>query len=150
MVIAAYEANWQYLSKGHETIDNKLSKMLNDYAANQLEHLAYAVIGTFGVGKTQFLYHIHKRAKDYGMLPLYFIAEDLFREIITNKDKIFTPGDVFSLVKEKVSSIREAIRSNNCDEVRDILDRDCMYTAPDQIQERQTASTEPHNCGLIA
>jgi hypothetical protein len=25
-----------------------------------------------------------------------------------------------------------------------------MYTAPDQIQEQQTASTEPHICGLIA
>jgi hypothetical protein len=25
-----------------------------------------------------------------------------------------------------------------------------MYTDPDQIQERQPASTEPHICGLIA
>jgi hypothetical protein len=25
-----------------------------------------------------------------------------------------------------------------------------MYTAPDQIQEQQTASPEPHDCGLIA
>jgi len=25
-----------------------------------------------------------------------------------------------------------------------------LYTAPDQIQEQQTASTEPHHCGLIA
>src|SRR5574341_1273688 len=102
MVIAAYEINWEHLSKDHEKIDDGLSKIINDYAVNQLKHFSYAVIGTFGVGKTQLLYHIHKNAKNNGLLPLYFIAEDLFREVINKETKVFTPGDICTLVDKKV------------------------------------------------
>ncbi len=122
MVIAKYETSWQHLSKDHEKIDSKLSKILGDYATDQLEHLAYAVIGTFGVGKTQFLYNIHKCAKDKGLLPLFFIAEDLFREAINANNKIITPGDIFTLVKGKVERLKEALFRKNGEGVRRILD----------------------------
>ncbi len=99
-----------------------MSKVLNDYASNQLNHLAYAVIGTFGVGKTQFLYHIHRLAMNRGIVPFYFIAEDLFREVIINNDKIFTPGDVFALVDGKVKGLKEALSEKNYDAVGKIVD----------------------------
>jgi len=122
MVIASYKVNWQHLSREHEEIANKLSKMLNEYADEQLEHLAYAVIGTFGVGKTQLLYEILKRAKDKGLLPLYFIAEDLFREVISTKNEVITPGDMHTLIDEKVKNLKKALSEKNEDIVREILD----------------------------
>ncbi|MFZ3059108.1 MAG: hypothetical protein WA102_05135 [Candidatus Methanoperedens sp.] len=122
MVIAAYETDWQYLSEDHEKIDKSLSKIIDDYVANHLKHFSYAVIGTFGVGKTQLLYQIHKNAKSNGLLPLYFIAEDLFREVISNEDKVFTPGDIFTLVVGKVETIKVALSTKNDGNVKKILD----------------------------
>ena len=67
--------------------------MLVNYKRDRaLKYMAYAVLGTYGVGKTQFLYHIHRCALTNGILPLYFLAEDLFREIITEKDRTWTKG----------------------------------------------------------
>ena len=123
MVIARYDVDWQYLSKDHEEIANKLSKMLSEYADGQLEHLAYAVIGTFGVGKTQLLFHIFKCSKDKGLLPLYFIAEDLLREVISvEKNEVITPGDIYTLIEEKVKNLKKALSEKNEDKVREILD----------------------------
>lgn len=122
MVIATYRIDWQYLSRDHEKIDNTLSKIINDYAANKLDHFAYAIIGTFGVGKTQLLYHIHKLAISNGLIPLYFIAEDLFKEVISNYNKVFTPGDIFTLIEEKVRNLKEALSVKEEDKVRKILD----------------------------
>lgn len=123
MVIARYEADWQYLSKDHEEIANKLSKMLSEYADEQLEHLAYALIGTFGVGKTQLLFHIFKCSKNKGLLPLYFLAEDLFGEAIRNeKNEVITPGDIYTLIEEKVKNLKKALSEKSEDRVREILD----------------------------
>lgn len=123
MVIARYDVEWQYLSKDHEEIANKLSKMLSEYVDEELEHLAYAVIGTFGVGKTQLLFHIFKCSKDKGLLPLYFIAEDLLREVISaEKSDVITPGDIYTLIEEKVKNLKKALSEKNEDKVREILD----------------------------
>lgn len=122
MVIARYVLDWQYLSKEHEKIDVKLAQILNDYARDQLQDHAWTVIGTFGVGKTQLLYHVFKCAKAKGLLPLFFIAEDLFREVIGTKDKVFTPGDVYTLMMEKVQSLIKALSEGYEEEARKIVD----------------------------
>lgn len=128
MVIARYKADWQYLSDKHKEIDDKkIQRILSEYAENQLEHLAYAIIGTFGSGKTQFLYHIFKCVKNGGMLPLYFLAEDLFREVIKPKeifgeDKTFTPGDLYNLVEGKINHLKESFSKNDESKVREVID----------------------------
>lgn len=122
MVIARYQIDWQYLSKDHEEIAKKLSKILDHHVNEQLDHLAYAIIGTFGAGKTQLLYHIFKCAKNKQLLPLYFIAEDLFREVISSTDKVFTPGNIYTFIEEKVGNIKRALSENNVEIVRKILD----------------------------
>jgi len=122
MVIAKYEVDWQYLSKDHEEIDKKLSKILDKYADGQLDHLAYAVIGTFGSGKTQLLYNIFKCAKNKQLLPLYFIAEDLFSDVISNTDEVFTPGKLRAFIEEKVRDIKRALSEKNVEVVKKILD----------------------------
>jgi len=92
MSVADYNRKWEYLSKEHEIKDKEVQEILNKYRDNKpLKYMAYAVLGTYGVGKTQFLYHIHKLAIEKGILPLYFLAEDLFREIIT-ENRTWTPG----------------------------------------------------------
>jgi hypothetical protein len=122
MVIAKYGADWQYLSDEHEEIARLLGEMLDDYGNGQLDHLSYAVIGTFGVGKTQFLFHIFKTAKEKGLLPLYWIAEDLFREVITSSSETATPGDIYQLIEQKVENLKKALSEKNEAKVWEILD----------------------------
>jgi hypothetical protein len=122
MVVARYDSDWHHLSKEHEKIDKKISEIIKDYSNESLTHLSYAIIGTFGVGKTQLLYHIHKIARQNGLLPLYFIAEDLFREAISGPNKTFTPGDIFSVVENKITRIRQALKEKKYDEILGIVD----------------------------
>lgn len=121
-IIAAYETEWQNLSKDHERIKSKISEILESYSEKNLDYFSYAVIGTFGVGKTQLLYHIHKTAQDIGLLPLYTIAEDLFREVITEENGFFTPGDLFALLKEKVTKVTETLKEKQYEKAMEILD----------------------------
>lgn len=121
MVIASYKTTWQPLSADHKKIEDKISNIVSDYADKQLGHFSYAIIGTFGAGKTQLLYHIHQLALNKKLLPLYFVAEDLFRDAITS-DKTITPGDIFSMVQKKIEDLKLAILSGSEDEVRRVLD----------------------------
>jgi hypothetical protein len=121
-IIAAYETEWQSLSKGHERIRVKISEILKNYSENKLDYHSYAVIGTFGVGKTQLLYHIHKTAISKGIVPIYVIAEDLFKEAITAETGAYTPGDLFTLVKKKIKNLGQALKEKQHEKVREILD----------------------------
>jgi hypothetical protein len=121
-IIAAYETSWQSLSKDHEKIKAKISEILKNYSEGKIDHHSYAVIGTFGVGKTQLLYHIHKTAISNGVVPVYVIAEDLFKEVINKESGTFTPGDVFTLIKQKTKDITEALKGKQHDKVIEILD----------------------------
>jgi hypothetical protein len=94
---------------------------LSDYASDKLDHLSYALIGTFGAGKTQLLFHVFKKAKNSGLLPLYCLAEDIFREVIT-KDQTVTPGDLYLLVEEKVKNIKTAVSEKDEKKIKKILD----------------------------
>jgi hypothetical protein len=126
LVIAKYEASWQYLSVKHEGIDKKLSKLLDDYSNDRAEHLSFAIIGTFGSGKTQLLYSIHRSALEKGILPLYFVAEDLFKKVLkaknTDENEIFAPGDLYELVEEKIVQLKKALSMKNEAVVREIMD----------------------------
>ncbi len=108
MVLATYGTEWKPLSSKHEELENKVRQFLADYSEGKLDHLAYAAIGTFGAGKTQFLYHIFKCAVDQGLLPLYVIAEDLFAEIIKT-DRDYTPGELAKLIEEKAEEVKQTL-----------------------------------------
>lgn len=56
MIIANYDRSWGYLSDEHRKLDEEVQQLLDNYATGLLEDLAYAIIGTYGVEKTQFLY----------------------------------------------------------------------------------------------
>lgn len=123
MLVADYERNWEYLSRNHETKDKEIRQILDNYRSNKsLRYVSYAVLGTYGVGKTHFLYHIHKRAIENGIVPLYFLAEDLFREIITDRNRTWTPGDLYGLIEGKIKQITSLIFSGEMSELHRILD----------------------------
>jgi hypothetical protein len=122
LVVARFEVDWQYLSREHERIAIKIKEILDKYASDQLNHFAYTVIGTFGAGKTQLLFQIFKWARDKGLLPLYFVAEDLFREVIGSEKSTYTPGSIFTLIEEKIKNLKKALSENNGHRVREILD----------------------------
>ena len=46
---------------------------------------------------------------------LYFLAEDLFREIIKEtEDHQWTPGEVYSLVEKKIDEIIKCLNNRSC------------------------------------
>ena len=127
MALARYDIAWKHLSDRHKEIDDWLVRMLDEYAKNRTEHFAYAIIGTFGSGKTQLLYYIHKCVKEKEMLPLYFIAEDLFKEVLKSReifaqDRIFTPGDLYNLIEEKINQLKKALSIKDDLRVKEIVD----------------------------
>ena len=110
MILAEYKADFQPLSLDHERLIQCTDDILNQYTHNVTIHPTYAVIGTFGAGKTQFLYNLHRKSLGVGLLPIFILAEDLFSEIIRT-DTTFTQGDVATLVNEKVRRVLGAIDS---------------------------------------
>ena len=121
MIVPDYDKKWGHLSDEHEKKDEEIQQLLDKYATGSLEDLAYAIIGTYGVGKTHLLYQIHKYALERNIIPLYFFAEDLFREVITDKET-WTPGTVYSLIENKISRIREYLSNGDVSEIEEILD----------------------------
>ena len=123
MSIADYQRPWEHLSKDHETKDKEVQQVLNNYRHDKtIKYMAYAILGTYGVGKTHFLYHIHKYALENDIVPLYFLAEDLFREIITERDQTWTPGDLYSLIEDKISKVKTLLASEAVSEIQKIID----------------------------
>ena len=143
MIVANYDAKWEYLSKEHERIDNEIQQILENYKNGRSpESFAFAILGTYGIGKTQLLYQIHKYSIEKGIVPLYFLAEDLFREIITESEKHqWTPGRVYSLVEKKINDVRKYLSEGEHTKVEKIIDprgkmrRDCPVLI-DKIIER--------------
>ena len=110
MVIANYRSDWESLSKNHEKIKEKVSGIIRDYADAKEIHKSYGIIGTFGSGKTQLLYFIHKISQLKSLIPIYVLAEDLFRDEIDPPDgKNITPAQLSFNVNVKLSNIKTTI-----------------------------------------
>lgn len=115
-IIAGYDTEWEHLSERHENLDKQINALLKEYsdAPNGDLIWSYVVIGTFGAGKTQLLYYIFKRSIENGLLPIYFLAEDLFREIINKKeDETWLPGSLNTLVNDKAQQVYSSLISND-------------------------------------
>lgn len=121
MIVADYDKKWEPLSNEHKKKDEEIQQLLDKYTTGSLEDLAYAIIGTYGVGKTQLLFQIHKYAIERNIIPLYFLAEDLFKEVVEN-NVTCTPGNVYKLIEDKVSSLREGLPNGDALEIYRILD----------------------------
>ena len=106
---------------GARTNRQRFVRILSRLRRWQVENFSYSIIGTFGAGKTQLLYHLHDIALKNGLLPLFFNAEDLFRVILTG-DNVVTPGDLFVIIKSKIGELKEAISAGDRIRVRAILD----------------------------
>ena len=102
MILADYGADFRALSLRHEQLIKKCQELPNAYQHGKAQHPTYAVIGTFGAGKTQALCHLALRAMERGLAPLLFLAEDLFYDTIrTDTDTVFTQGYFAPLVEGK-------------------------------------------------
>jgi len=121
MIVADYGKKWEPLSNEHKKKDEEIQQLLDEYATGSLEDLAYAIIGTYGVGKTQLLYQIHKYAIERNMIPLYFLAEDLFKEVVES-NVTCTPGNVYKLIEDKISLVRKGLSNGNASEIYEVLD----------------------------
>ena len=71
-IITSYKAKWEILSEKHKDLENDLDEILRKYSGTPGSEFkwAYATIGVFGAGKTQFLYHIFEKSLENGFLPL--------------------------------------------------------------------------------
>src|SRR5215472_5275682 len=101
MILPNFDAEFQPLSAKHAALSARAQAIIQRYASGTLDHPSYAVIGTFGAGKTQFLFAVFRESLRQGLLPMYFLAEDLFAEIIKS-DLPYTQGDLDDMVMEKI------------------------------------------------
>ncbi|MCX5676479.1 MAG: ATP-binding protein [Planctomycetota bacterium] len=108
MILADYGSDFRALSLRHEALIKRAADLLDAYQRGEAQHPTYAVIGTFGAGKTQFLYHLARQALERGLIPLLFLAEDVFSEVIRT-EAVFTQGDVATLVERKATEAVEAL-----------------------------------------
>jgi hypothetical protein len=121
VILAHYDIDFHPLSTRHEDLIRKADELLDTYCHEQPLHPTYAVIGTFGAGKTQFLYYLARKAIERGLLPLLFLAEDLFSEVVRGS-KVFTQGDVAALVENKMNEAIAALSvGSTSNEVRESL-----------------------------
>ena len=82
MILPKFDTVFKPLSAKHTALSARAQVIVHSYAEGTLDHPSYAVIGTFGAGKTQFLFSVFKESLRQGLLPMYFLAEDLFAEIV--------------------------------------------------------------------
>lgn len=110
-IIASYSSTWEPLSEKHHYLEKELGDILTRFKKGKIEAeetLSYAIIGTFGAGKTQLLYHLAKRSIEEGLLPIFFRrAQDIFDEIIKNENKLWTQKEL----KKVADSIMEETKS---------------------------------------
>jgi len=115
-IIAGYDTEWEHLSERHEILDKQINTLLTEYSKSSDTDLvwSHAVIGTFGAGKTQLLYYIFKKSLGIGLLPAYFLAEDLFQEIINKKeDDNWVAGSLNTLVNDKMTQVYNSLMSSD-------------------------------------
>lgn len=118
--IADYQQEWKALSNQHEELLEDISKAVGKFAGGEsLELYSFAVVGVFGSGKTQLLYHITQLCIDEGILPMYFEADYLFEDVFEMDSP--APKDVNAVVEEQVEEVKEAVSQNDVDRVSSIL-----------------------------
>jgi len=136
-ITASYGIQWEFLSEKHKDLEKYLDEIFEEYAGapGPEFYWAYVVVGVFGAGKTQFLYHIFKKSLQKGFLPLYFIAEDLFGEIFKVGEEDRTPGTLAELALEKVKKARDAIAKADKEALEEILNPKHRDDLKEMIEE---------------
>ena len=123
-ITPSYRTPWGFLSDKHKELEDKLDKILKEYSESPNSNWPYwtnAVIGVFGAGKTQFLYHVFKKSLQKGFLPLYFIAEDLFGDIFNIGKENRTPGKLSEIASRKIENAKNAIAKGDRDALEKVL-----------------------------
>jgi len=118
--VATYEKQWRALSDEHEQTRKQVNDIVEKFGQDEsLQYYSYSVVGVFGSGKTQLLYHIHHRSLEQDILPIYFEADRLFKPVFELDSP--GPGDVTDIISEKVSALEEAIEQNDSETAHEIL-----------------------------
>ncbi len=136
-IIPSYKARWEFLSEKHKDLEEDLDEIFKEYSGTPTPEFkwAYVVVGVFGAGKTQFLYHVFKRSLQNGFLPLYFIAEDLFGAIFKVSEEDRTPGKLSELALRKVEKARGAIAKADKDSLEEVLNPGHRDAPKEMIKE---------------
>lgn len=115
-IVADINQPWENLSNDHETLTNRIDEILDKYMeSEELEGPSFLVAGVFGAGKTLLMIHIFKRSLSKGLLPLYLLAEDIFRDISG------TPGDLKRGVNNFTLSCVRAFKSGDYEGIKTLI-----------------------------
>ena len=118
--IATYNKEWIDLSEEHERTREDIKRIVEDYRkGGELDYYSYTVVGVFGSGKTQLLYHIHEQCLQKDVLPIYFEADRLFEPVFELDGP--GPGDITDIIRRKTAEIEEAITENDVETVHELL-----------------------------
>ncbi|MEZ0393582.1 MAG: hypothetical protein ABWK00_00825, partial [Desulfurococcaceae archaeon] len=108
-VVASLTKNWQDFTWVHKDIRERAEKEIENFASDFFgQHCPLVVLGAFGAGKTQLLYHMFKFSWGMGVPAFYLTLKDVLKEI---KERI-TAEDLVGSLKQLVLSKLDLIRKN--------------------------------------
>jgi len=116
--IAGINDEWENLSADHERLTNEIHALLDGYlndTGNGLDKSSFLITGVYGAGKTSLMVHIFKECLVRGLLPIYVLAEDIF------KDVTGTQGDLKRKANEFVSSFVEKFDASDFDGMKMVI-----------------------------
>jgi len=99
---ATLDAEWLPLSEQHLKHLQHLERILTEYLRGNKDIPAVAVVGPYGQGKTQLLFHIVKKVVEEGGVPVYTHADRIVKLINqkTGEDAKVLPLDLPKYIQE--------------------------------------------------
>lgn len=149
MTVKGYEASldeeWRPLSKQHKMHLENLDEILTAYLARNTKIPSIAIVGPYGQGKTQLLFHIFKEVLKGGGVAVYTHADRIAKLIDANTDDAqkILPSDLPSLIKNTIWE--ELGNIQNSDTQKNVLltDKYIIDYLKDRLPE------EPENAPLV-
>lgn len=111
---ATLDAEWLPLSEQHKKHLQHLEEILSAYLKGNRNVPAVAVVGPYGQGKTQLLFHILKSVIAGGGLPVYTHADRIIKLLNekVGKDTRVLPSDLPKYLKEAMLKELKNIRND--------------------------------------
>lgn len=147
--IAGINDEWENLSDDHEKLTKDIHAVLDSYlnnSGNGPDNPSFLITGVYGAGKTSLLVHIFKESLDRGLLPVYVLAEDIF------KDVTGTQGDLKRKANEFISIFVQKFEASDCLLMKEALaagDKDLKADLIDVLNQNRNKIIEPRKLVIL-
>ena len=112
---AAIENDWLPLSDRHKAYLQQIDTYMDELSKGNMDIPRIAIVGPYGQGKTQLLFHIMKQTFQNGGVAIYTHADRIVK-LIEDKygiDSAILPSDLPGLVREAILTDLKNVGTHN-------------------------------------